>query len=230
MIDSIPRHKKILIFSPHPDDEVVGMGVTIYKIAQRGNIFKIAYLTDGERGVFSNIPNYKKKKIRTKEAVKSMGVLGVREKDLVFLDLPFYSNRVPDSEDTEAVYNLLTTFMPDIVFVATDRDPGSTHIMGAQIIDEALVQYSIRTIIYCYKSVWESFNKRDVNFFVGFDNHLMELKALSLKEHRSQAENPDFNSHENSLVQRVLDRDMKLASSLQLKEKYAEGFLRTESL
>ncbi|MDP8216042.1 MAG: PIG-L family deacetylase [Candidatus Kaelpia imicola] len=230
MIDSIPRHKKILIFSPHPDDEVVGMGVTICKIAQRGNIFKIAYLTNGERGVFSNIPNYKKKKIRTKEAVKSMAVLGVKEKDLVFLNLPFYANRIPDSEDTEIIYNLLTTFMPDIIFVATDRDPNSTHIMGAQIIDEALVQYSIRTIIYCYKSVWESFNKRDVNFFVGFDDHLMELKALSLREHCSQSGNPDFNSQESSLVQRVLDRDMKLAGSLGLKTKYAEGFLRTESL
>ncbi len=230
MIDSIPRHKKILIFAPHPDDEVVGMGITIYKIAQRGNIFKIAYLTNGERGVFADVPRHKKKKIRTKEATKSMGVLGVREKDLVFLNLPFYTSRIPDSEDTEIVYNLLTTFMPDIVFVATDKDPSSTHIMGAQVIDEALVQYSIRTIIYCYKSIWDNFNKRDINFFVGFDDHLMELKALSLREHKSQTDNPDFNSQEHSLVQRVLDRDMKLASSLQLKAKYAEGFLRTESL
>jgi glucosamine-6-phosphate deaminase len=230
LIDSIPQHKKILIFAPHPDDEVVGMGVTIYKIAQKGNIFKIAYLTNGERGVFSDIPNSRKKRIRVKEAVKSMRVLGVRESDLVFLNLPFYSSRIPDSEDTEAVYNLLTTFMPDIVFVATDKDPSSTHIMGAQIIDEALVQYGIKTIIYCYKSIWESFHKRDVNFFVGFDDHLMELKIISLKEHISQSENPDFQGQESSLIQRVLDRDMKLADSLGIKMKFAEGFLRTESL
>ncbi len=230
MIDSIPQHKKILIFAPHPDDEVVGMGVAIYKIAQKGNIFKIAYLTNGERGVFSDIPNSRKKKIRVKEAIKSMGVLGVRERDLVFLNLPFYNSRIPDSEDTEAVYNLLTTFMPDIVFVATDKDPGSTHIMGAQIIDEALVQYGIKTIIYCYKSIWESFHKRDVNFFVGFDDHLMELKIMSLKEHISQFDNPDFKGQENSLIQRVLERDMKLANSLEVKMKFAEGFLRTESL
>ncbi|MDD5613858.1 MAG: PIG-L family deacetylase [Candidatus Omnitrophica bacterium] len=230
MIDSIPSHKKILIFSPHPDDEIIGMGVTIHKMVQRGNIFKIAYLTNGERGVFSDLPDHRKKKVRVKEAIKATSVLGVKEKDLVFLSLPFYVSRVPDSEDTEAVYDLMTTFMPDIIFVCTDKDPNSTHQMGSQVVDEALVQYGIKTMVYCYKSIWEDFKIRDVNFFVGFESPLMELKIMALKEHISQFQNPDLNDPKIGLIKKVTDRDRKLAKNLKLKTEYSEGFLRSESL
>ncbi|MDP8233941.1 MAG: PIG-L family deacetylase [Candidatus Saelkia tenebricola] len=230
MINSIPEHKKIIIFSPHPDDEVIGMGIGIRKIAERGGIFKVAYLTDGERGVSGNGSDLKKKKIRRREAIKACSILGVREKDLEFLDLPFYKTRVPDSEDVEVVYDLLTTFMPDVVFVCIDKDPNSTHKKAAQIIDEALIQYDIKSIIYCYKSVWEDYNPAEVNFCVEFDEPLMELKLLALGEYQSQFKNPDFNTGSQGLLQRVRERDRKLAKGLKLKSLYAEGFLRTESL
>jgi len=230
VISSIPEHKKIIIFSPHPDDEIIGMGIAIHKIAERGSIFKIAYLTDGERGVRGNLSDLRKKKIRRKEAVKACSVLGVREKDIEFLDLPFYRTRIPDSEDIEVVYNMLTTFMPDVIFVCVDKDPNSTHKKAAQIVDEALIQYGINAIIYCYKSIWEDYRQNEINFCVEFNEPLMELKLLALGEYQSQLKNPDFTAGGENLLQKVREKDRKLAGVLRLKVPYAEGFLRTESL
>lgn len=230
MIDYIPTHKKILIFAPHPDDDVIGMGVTIHKIIQHGNLFKIAYLTDGERGANLEIDDSKKKELRRKEAIRATAVLGVKEKDIEFLDLPFYRTRIPDLEDTEIVFDLLTTFMPDIVFVCIDEDPNSTHKKSAQVIDEALIQYEIKTLIYCYKSIWEEFKAKEVNFCVGFDENLMKLKIKSLKEHKSQIKRLQLSSNSQPLWLRVKERDKRLAKSLKLKVQYAEGFYTTESL
>lgn len=230
MIEHIPEHKKILIFSPHPDDEIIGMGATIYKIARRGNVFKIAYLTDGERGVIGSASQDKKKEIRRKEAQKATAILGVKEKNLEFLNLPFYYTRVLSNEDVDIVFTLLTTFMPDIIFVCIDKDPNSTHKKGAEVIDEALVLYEIPTIIYCYKSIWEEFKPREVNFCVGFDHKIMDLKVEALKQFHSQFKNPEVHTQENPLWERVKRKDSALAHSLGIKQPYAEGFFRTESL
>lgn len=228
LIELIPENKKILIFAPHPDDEIIGMGATIYKIRERGNIFKIAYLTDGERGVKGDLSDEEKKGIRRGEAIRACAVLGVKEKDLEFLDLPFYRTRMPDVEDIEIVFDLITIFMPDIIFVCVDEDPNSTHRKAAQIIDEALIQYEIDTIIYCYKSIWEEFKLREVNFCIGFDESLMRLKIKALKEHKSQLEN--LGDRENPIWLKVKERDRRLAQKLKLKTPYAEGFFRTETL
>jgi glucosamine-6-phosphate deaminase len=230
LIEQIPEHKKILIFSPHPDDEIIGMGATIYKIAHRGNVFKIVYLTDGERGVPGSMAQSKKKELRRREAKKAVAVLGVKEKNLEFLNLPYYYTRMVSTEDVDEVFALLTTFMPDIVFVCIDNDPNSTHKKGAEIIDEALIQYEIPTLIYCYKSIWEEFKPREVNFCVGFDQGVMDLKIESLKQFRSQQKNPDVHSEDDPLWERVRRRDFKLAHELGIKHPYAEGFFRTESL
>jgi len=230
VIEHIPEHKKILIFSPHPDDEVIGMGATIYKIAHRGNVFKIAYLTDGERGVCGSASQDKKKEIRRKEAQRAMAILGVKERNLEFLNLPFYYTRLPSNEDVDIVFTILTTFMPDIIFVCIDNDPHSTHKKGAEVIDEALILYEIPTIIYCYKSIWEEFKPREVNFCVGFDQKIMGLKIEALKQFHSQFKNPEVHTSENPLWERVKRKDSALACRLGIKQPYAEGFFRTESL
>lgn len=42
---------KILIFSPHPDDDVISMGATIKKLVTQGHHISIVYMTGGSNGV-----------------------------------------------------------------------------------------------------------------------------------------------------------------------------------
>ncbi len=44
--------KKILVFSPHPDDDVISMGGTIIRMVDQGNQVHIAYQTSGNIAVF----------------------------------------------------------------------------------------------------------------------------------------------------------------------------------
>jgi len=47
----IPRRKRVLVFSPHPDDDVISMGGTIDRLVEQGHEVHIAYQTSGNIAV-----------------------------------------------------------------------------------------------------------------------------------------------------------------------------------
>lgn len=46
--------EKVLIFSPHPDDDVISMGGTIKKLQEQGHEIYVAYMTSGTNAVFNH--------------------------------------------------------------------------------------------------------------------------------------------------------------------------------
>jgi len=50
----LPTDKRILIFSPHPDDDVIAMGGILNKLQQNGNEIIVAYQTSGNIAVFDH--------------------------------------------------------------------------------------------------------------------------------------------------------------------------------
>ena len=50
----LPVGKKIVVFSPHPDDDVISMGGILNKLHQNGNALVVAYQTSGNIAVFDH--------------------------------------------------------------------------------------------------------------------------------------------------------------------------------
>jgi glucosamine-6-phosphate deaminase len=50
----LPRDKRIVVFSPHPDDDVISMGGILNKLHQNGNDILVAYQTSGNIAVFDH--------------------------------------------------------------------------------------------------------------------------------------------------------------------------------
>jgi glucosamine-6-phosphate deaminase len=48
------RKKPILVFSPHPDDDVISMGGILRKLHENGNAITVAYMTSGSIAVFDD--------------------------------------------------------------------------------------------------------------------------------------------------------------------------------
>ena len=69
-----PHKKRVLIFSPHPDDDVISMGGTFDRLVEQGHDVHIAYQTSGNIAV----SDY--------EALKYLNVI----KDLITTDYYFY--------------------------------------------------------------------------------------------------------------------------------------------
>ena len=49
-----PAQKNVLIFSPHPDDDVISMGGTFSRLADQGHEVHVAYQTSGNTAVWSD--------------------------------------------------------------------------------------------------------------------------------------------------------------------------------
>jgi len=51
---SVPFPKKVLVFSPHPDDDVISMGGTLIRLVDQGHDVHVAYQTSGNIAVFDD--------------------------------------------------------------------------------------------------------------------------------------------------------------------------------
>ncbi len=54
-VASAPFPKKVLIFSPHPDDDVISMGGTFIRLVQQGHDVHVAYETSGNVAVHDDV-------------------------------------------------------------------------------------------------------------------------------------------------------------------------------
>ena len=52
--DRLPRKERVVVFSPHPDDDVISMGGMLHALAQNGNDVVVAYMTNGSVAVFDD--------------------------------------------------------------------------------------------------------------------------------------------------------------------------------
>jgi len=50
----LPAGKRVLVFSPHPDDDVISMGGILRKLVENGNEVTVAYQTSGNIAVFDH--------------------------------------------------------------------------------------------------------------------------------------------------------------------------------
>jgi len=50
----LPKGKRVVVFSPHPDDDVISMGGILRKLAENENKLVVAYMTSGNIAVFDH--------------------------------------------------------------------------------------------------------------------------------------------------------------------------------
>jgi len=128
--------KSILILAAHPDDEVLGCGGTIAKLADQGAIIHVAFLADG---VFSRSGNPEAQSdeldLRRSAASKACNILGVDS--ISFGEFP--DNRMDTVallDITKVAEALIADFQPDAVF---------THHAGDVNIDHRLLHEAVVT-------------------------------------------------------------------------------------
>ncbi len=95
----ISHNTRLMIFSPHPDDESLGAGGLIQRVIEAGGKVEVVFMTNGDgfpEGVESEhhiaVPtakDYRKYgKERRLEVLKAVTTLGLRECDVIFLGFP----------------------------------------------------------------------------------------------------------------------------------------------
>ena len=82
ILSAAPAYAKILIVSPHPDDDIIMSSGIIYRAIARGETVKVVFMTNGDFN--GQQTGY----LREGEAVAAEGALGLAEENLIFLGYP----------------------------------------------------------------------------------------------------------------------------------------------
>jgi glucosamine-6-phosphate deaminase len=100
--------RKVLIFSPHPDDDVISMGATLQRLVKQGHAVHVAYQTSGNIAVFDHAV------LRYADFVRGFNdVFGIDAAQIARIDAhieQFLRNKrpaTPDSEEVQAVKTLI---------------------------------------------------------------------------------------------------------------------------
>ena len=76
-VKSLPFPKTVLIFSPHPDDDVISMGGTFIRLVEQGHNVHVAYETSGDLAVHDDVV------LQHIDAAVQLGYVGVEELEKV---------------------------------------------------------------------------------------------------------------------------------------------------
>jgi len=190
------KSNNILIFSPHPDDDVLACGGTIINKLAEGNQVFITYMTDGRHSHsdhnMQGIPGCptpeELKEIRRKEAISAEYLLGVPERNLFFLD---YEDRILENFVSEAkvrVKQIVDDITPKEVYYPHETDFHRDHKATAAIVTSVLD----KSTHVCQRFTYVIWRQPDTKL----DNRsptkksliidVLELKKKALYEHKSQ--------------------------------------------
>lgn len=139
----------ILVFAPHNDDEVLGVGGTISKYVKEGHSVYICEVTDGP-------DRERAKKVRT-EAMEAHEFLGITE--TFFLDLPMIGLRHHDTAKFNGkVHDVVQKINPEIVFVPHKGDMNFDHAEVTYSAMVALRPFNVPQLkeIYAYETLSET--------------------------------------------------------------------------
>lgn len=282
-----PAQKRIIIFSPHPDDDVISMGGTLLRLVEQGHDVHVAYQTSGnfavsdeyvtrflgfhheyiayydynnekaeeqQQKVLSFIRNKKenmidipdlnkvKSLIRRMEARSALHYFGIPDKNIHFLDLPFYETgmkmKAPVSEqDVNIILNLLGEIKPHQLFAAGDlADPHGTHRVCLDTILIALEQvknaaWMKNCWVWLYRGAWAEWEADEIEMAVPISPIELSRKREAILRHQSQKEGAMFmGEDEREFWERAEQRNRstaKLYDELGMAEYEAmEAFVR----
>lgn len=264
-----PAHKRIIIFSPHPDDDVISMGGTFLRLVEQGHEVHVAYQTSGNIAVHDHdalrfmefiqeygqqigllkedAPAFVRKAIEeinskpitqsadTPEVRLAKGLIrrgearagarfcGLDDKQIHFLDMPFYETgavrkKSLEQADIQIVADLIQTIKPHQVFAAGDlADPHGTHrvcldaIMGAfqQLKDEKWMK---DCWLWLYRGAWQEWPVHEIEMTVPLSPQEVLKKRKAIFLHQSQKDRPPFpGSDEREFWERAEYRNKETA-------------------
>ncbi len=238
---SKPAKKKCLIFSPHPDDDVISMGGTFDRLVTQGHEVHVAYQTSGNLAVSDedalkyievisdlkennkNGFNQLKKEIsnknstsidskqlrllkgyiRKRESLAATRYIGIPDKNVHFLNLPFYESGMarklsPTDVDRKILISLIKKIKPHQIYAAGDlADPHGTHRICLNLIFYALNKLKHEVFmkncwVWLYRGAWQEWEVHEIDMAVPMSPEQVLKKRKSIFMHQSQKDGAMF--------------------------------------
>lgn len=193
---------KVLVFAPHPDDELIGCGGSIAKHISKGHLVTVVYMTSGDAGRTT----YSKENlsiIREREAMEAATFIGIN--GLIFLkNKDGFLNC--SQRNIKKVINIILYEKPQVIYIPHHVDRHKDHIITHKIVIEAVKKaadpylqnsgskpWAVKSIL-CYE-VWAPLTKVSLTVDI---SEFIDIKIKALELHKSQTQN----IHSNKILKK----------------------------
>ncbi|MEO0474734.1 MAG: bacillithiol biosynthesis deacetylase BshB1 [Planctomycetota bacterium] len=214
----------VLVVGPHPDDQELGMGGTVIRLAQQGHNVLLLDMTNGEPTPLGSPEQ------REIEWTKAAEIMGVKRR---LLGLPNRSV-VHTLEARHAVAGVIREHQADIIFVPYDQDAHPDHRAVTRIVEDARFDAKLTKIDLpgepCYPKwlfYYYATHLRwvaDPSFCLDITDQ-MDTKEAAIKAYETQFVLPEKNRR---VVEWVREFNGYMGSRIGVR--YAEPFFTKEPL
>jgi len=167
---------RVLVVSPHPDDEAIGCGGTLRCHAGEGTELRVVFLTSGENGGHGVAPSEAGPQ-REKEAEHAAEILGIEH-----LDFWRYADGAVKASASivERLRDLLRTWQPDIVYAPHLGEMHADHRAASRITQRAAKGLAVESRFF---EVWTPLARMDA--IVDITAHI-DVKLAAIRAYESQ--------------------------------------------
>jgi LmbE family N-acetylglucosaminyl deacetylase len=170
---------RVLVLSPHPDDESIGCGGTLLRHVANGDEVQVIFLTSGEKGGHGQS---EQETIRTREREARMAARILRIRHLEFWrerDGALRANRQAISR----LQTKLRQFKPQTIYVSHDREMHPDHRGAVRLLRAALKGVKRQRPHVLMYEVWTPIQQLDEIVDVSL---YMKRKLQAVRAYRTQ--------------------------------------------
>lgn len=126
--------ERMLVFSAHPDDEILGVGGTITRLSKQGAKVTVAIFSLEETAQVTEQSDDNVKEVRKKEMRTAAGILGVQE--TVFLGKSPNGYSANDGSVYQHCIKLIRKHRPQLIFTHFQQDKNKDHRTISEVVGE----------------------------------------------------------------------------------------------
>ncbi len=232
------REKKLVVFSPHPDDDVISMGGILRKLWENDNEIVVAYMTSGNIAVFDHDVRRHLDFVERAASDLEFDAKRVRRARLrLENDFAARESGEPDSNlarnlkryirESEAVSAIAAVGLPRTAARFLDLPFYRTGEARKRPIDEALLRYrGDAPEVWLYRGAWQEWSLTEADVLVPLSQEELRAKIFAIFKHQSQKDMAPFPGgyDDREFWQRVRSRNLETAAAadrLGLPEYYA---------
>ncbi|MCL7764463.1 glucosamine-6-phosphate deaminase [Polaribacter sp. Z014] len=263
-----PEKKRVIIFSPHPDDDVISMGGTFKRLHEQGHEVHVGYQTSGNiavaddevlrfasfvcdfnykfginkeeaKSIYKKASEFLKNKksseidiqevrdikglIRKGEARSACHFIGIPNKQIHFMELPFYETGAIKKNpigvgDVKITSDLIKKIRPHQIYAAGDlADPHGTHKVCLDAIFKAVKELKAKNLmddcwLWLYRGAWQEWGIDEIEMAVPMGPDQVLEKRKGIFKHQSQKDGVVFQGADSrEFWQRAEDRNKETA-------------------
>lgn len=179
--DHVPA-AAVLVLSPHPDDEIIGMGGTLHMHATNGSSVTVLYMTDGAGLGESRSESVEQRRKEAESVGRACGIEQI-----------FWNKRdtrlTNDEETIGEMVSLIARLRPSLIYLPSYFDRHYDHFSANAVLADALRRVRVPDLTVLGYEVWDNIPFQ--NLIVDISDHMGAKRGL-MQHYQTPLQVTDF--------------------------------------